>query len=524
MNAGQDISSPTCARIAALLPLLDDPGLESAAATEARAHLADCAYCQAELEQYRAIDKMLRARYGLASVPPRPTEEIMRHLTDHDGPVTTSGTPAARPPARPRLNFSGLAAVAAVLVIVTLSVLLFGARLGFGPGGHGPSGPPQYSFAGTKGVFAAVATVSSDEAWALGQVLTNWDGHSALNEVTFYHYKDGKWTPITVQTSEDFTTGGVTGFNGSISMDSATDGWAVASNYNRFEAVFRYSNGKWREVQAPDLYKIQAFSAHSAWALPAWSFGGQPQGVIAVMHYDGNSWVEQPISGVPNQSGARPIDLSMLSDQDGWALLALNQNSTQYALAHYSNGAWAVQSTFSAAEFADYSALAMASPTEGWVLGQKIVEDSNHKTTDVPLKQLLRHYVNGQWGEASLPLDGGPYFTLERIVMVSPTEGWITGVEQTVRPGTTASDYERHAIMFHYLNGQWKQVSLPQTNTAISEITDLSFTSDGHGWAAGYESDIPASDVVQDSDIMARGSPLLFSYQDGGWGLYQQQG
>jgi hypothetical protein len=41
-----------------------------------------------------------------------------------------------------------------------------------------------------------VPSPSADEAWALGQVLTNWDGHSALKEVTFYHYQNGTWTPV----------------------------------------------------------------------------------------------------------------------------------------------------------------------------------------------------------------------------------------------------------------------------------------------------------------------------------------
>src|SRR5581483_11571024 len=249
MNAGQLTPSPACARIAGLLPLLDDPQLNGKEAESARDHLAGCAYCQAQQEQYRSLDHALRTRYGLTSVPPRPTEEIMQHLTDHEGPVMTYPSSSRRAPTPPRVNLSGMAAIAAVLVIVTLTVLLFGARLGLGPGG--PTGPAQYSFPGTKGSFAAIAMVSPDEGWALGQILTNWDGHSALHEVTFYHYKSGKWTPVTVQTSEDFTLSGVSGFNGSISMDSPTDGWAVASNFNRFTALFRYSNGQWREVQGP---------------------------------------------------------------------------------------------------------------------------------------------------------------------------------------------------------------------------------------------------------------------------------
>ncbi len=520
MNAGQLTPSPACARIAALLPLLDDPQLNGKEAESARDHLAGCAYCQAQQERYRGLDHALRARYGLTSVPPRPTEEIMQHLTDHEGPVMTYPSSSRRAPTPPRVNLSGMAAIAAVLVIVTLTVLLFGARLGLGPGG--PTGPARYSFPGTKGSFAAIAMVSPDEGWALGQILTNWDGHSALHEVTFYHYKSGKWTPVTVQTSEDFTLSGVSGFNGSISMDSPTDGWAVASNFNRFTALFRYSNGQWREVQGPALYKIKAVSPSSAWALPGWAFLGSPSGPVGVMHFDGTSWSRQPIDGIENWPNARPLDLNMLSDSEGWALFSRTLDQTEYALAHYNGTTWSVSNIFSTSQGTYFDALAMVSATEGWVLGEQTVAKPNGVTAGAPMLLVLRHYNHGRWTNIPLPMDGGPYFKLDRIVMVSATEGWIAGTEQTARPGTTAANYESHAILFHYLNGQWKQVTLPQTNTAVSEITDLSFSGDGHGWAAGYVSDIPASDTVQDSDIQARGSPLLLSYQDGGWALYHQ--
>src|SRR5262249_14556804 len=94
MNAGQLTPSPAFVRVAALLPLLDDPELTGSTAQFARAHLAGCAYCQAQRQQYLGIDHALRTRFGLSSVPTRPTEEIMQRLSDHDRPATASPSPA----------------------------------------------------------------------------------------------------------------------------------------------------------------------------------------------------------------------------------------------------------------------------------------------------------------------------------------------------------------------------------------------------------------------------------------------
>ncbi len=51
------LPTPTaqCKIYAALLPILDEPGIDSDAAAEARAHLATCAYCQQQQAAYRQL-------------------------------------------------------------------------------------------------------------------------------------------------------------------------------------------------------------------------------------------------------------------------------------------------------------------------------------------------------------------------------------------------------------------------------------------------------------------------------------
>ncbi|HEX6817453.1 MAG TPA: hypothetical protein VF120_03700 [Ktedonobacterales bacterium] len=530
--------SPACERFAALLPLLDDAdaatGPQADSLSAAREHVRGCPYCQAQQRAYGALDAALRRTYSLGdgrgSIAPRSTGEIMRYIKDRDTqgtakPALSSGILTSFPRSR-RTVLSGVLAVASVILLIGLSLVLFTGRLGSHGLGVSHSGPPRYTFPGTQGLLADVSMVSPNEGWALGQVTKTAQGNHSLKEVTFYHYANGAWTPVYVPTSQDFSEGGVSGFNGTISMDSASDGWAVASNFNRFSVVLHYTNGAWSQVSAPFVMKLQALSPTSVWATTASDVG---YGASSIVHFDGTAWKTQTITGL--SAGATPyiVDLQMTSDTAGWALLSTDiQNSpATYAVAEYSKGAqdatgkWKVHSTLSTGGFGNFSALTMVSPTDGWIIGSLSVPDSTGNTAHVPEKQLLYHYANGKWNDASLPYDSHVFTVFTSITMLSATDGWIVGYEQNNYVGSTAADYERVPVLYHYNGTSWSSVAAPDTGTPISAITGVSFTSSGSAWASGYASDIPGSDTVQDSDVLQRASPELFTYQNGAWSLYQ---
>jgi hypothetical protein len=519
MSTHDPLPTPHCARVAPLLPLLDT-GLDADDAAFAHDHLRGCVYCRARLEEYASLDRALQRRYGLASLARRPTEEIMQHITNRDSTQTTP-----RPPRRGRLALpsgraflGGLGAVASVLALIGLALMLFGGRLfGSGPGAN--PGPARPSFPGTQGLFASIAMVSPTEGWALGQVTKTAQGERPLDEVTFYHFQSGAWTPTHVKTSKDFSVGGVSGFSGTISMDSPTDGWADVHNFNQVSTLLHYANGAWSEVAAPEVWRVQALGPKSVWAIMQSQDAG---GRANLAHYDGATWTPQSFTDLPSDATPRPTDFHMLSASAGWALVNLSDDThSNYAVVRYSGGAWTMHSTFSAGEFADFGAFAMLSPTEGWALGQKIVANSFGITTHVPLKQLLYHYSGGKWAEVALPVNTSDYVTLTRIVMLSPANGWIVGTEQRTYPGSTTSDFQRRVVLLQYANGRWTSVQAPPTGVAAEEMTDLAFTSDGAGWACGYLSDIPPADTVQDSDILKRATPELWTFHDGGWAAYQ---
>lgn len=553
MNTYDTDPSPACGRFASLLPLLDDPDTDDAETEAAREHLRSCPRCQASQAQYAALDRTLRLRYGLASVPRRPTEEIMRHISDRT--EESSESPAPRHSSSPHTSHSafggflrGLGAVACIAALLAVTFLLFNSRVHVGSSGKTYTGTPNYTFTGTTGSIASISMVSPNEGWALAQTLKTPQGARSPKEVTLYHYLHGKWTPVYVPISVDFSTsgpngnGGPGGFNGIISMDSPTDGWAEVHNFNRVTVLLRYTGGTWHEVLNPgtDVGGIQALSPHSVWAL-GWPKSDTvpcpfavnpgttcPPPGTSLLRFDGTTWSAQSFpASVGIGSGSSILFYHMTSDSSGWALAQINTipnnaNTGTYVVLLDKNSTWTVLSTFSVPENDNLTDFSMASDTEGWALGQRIVADASGSTTHVPVKQVLYHYANGHLSEVSLPISGGTFTTLESITMLSSSDGWIIGTVQSAYPGATVADYQAHTILFHYTNGAWAQVQTPDVNAPVDVVESMDFTADGHGWAVGYSADIPASQTVQTGDIPDSASPMLWSYQNGAWSVYRQ--
>jgi hypothetical protein len=533
MNHHTPASAINCAQMELILPILDDGenGPVSAAALE---HLRTCTHCQRERERYAMLDQAVREQFGALPVRSHATEEIMRQITERSQhPDTTAhSTPVPGGPRHPyhvsRPWLSGLGAVAVVAVLLGMAALLFGGRFGLGIGARG--GPPRPSFAGTQGLFADVSMVSPNEGWALAQVTKTPDGKSTSDTVTFYHYQDGLWSPETVTLSAmaatTLRTGGPGGFNGDISMDSATDGWAVVSNFNQGSVLFHFSGGKWQEVQlgAPggSLTDLQAISANSVWALSSAQYGG---GAALITHYDGTSWTPQTLNATLGNH-TQIVVLQMASDNLGWALIWTGVDSSigTYEIAQFTgNDTWSIQSSLNVGGLGELSGLAMVSSEDGWAIGQRGIDGPSSVTAGKPVPQIIYHYSNGKWHSVPLQFSGGGTFTtLQSIVMRSAHDGWIIAEEQNMQPGVTASGIEKHTILLHYDGTSWTEAQTPDVGGDASAITGMAFAGET-GWACGYVAALPDGKTIQDTDVPTYGSPMLWSYQNGGWTLYQQK-
>jgi anti-sigma factor RsiW len=123
---------PACATYAPRLPLLARGLLDAAEAKEVRAHLATCAYCQAQAALDDALDAAMRHRYQVAGDEDRflfTTEEITQ-MRERVPEGKSDGQPAATAVQRPlarrsRLRVALMPVAAAVLLACLVGAAVF---------------------------------------------------------------------------------------------------------------------------------------------------------------------------------------------------------------------------------------------------------------------------------------------------------------------------------------------------------------------------------------------------------------
>jgi hypothetical protein len=525
-----------CRAIAALLPLLDAPDTDAAAAAEARAHLDGCAYCQAQRAAYRQLEAAARRYLGPPAIPRYRTEDLMSDILREASaapaaehiPLSLTPTPApAMPPVlrgspgRPRHFLSGLASLAAVLVIIIISVVLF---TGHAPHTGSTSG---LSWTATQPQLSDIAMVSPTEGWAIGGTTTCYVSDANLEthysnadcshvDALLMHYQQGVWSQVTLS---------IPGQLESISMDSATDGWAVGVTVTKgIESILLHYDGQsWQKVPNSlnmDLMRVQMLSADDGWAI---GDGGDGPGT-SLLHYDGQSWTVQPwpaIPGIESKFGINITDLEMLSPTEGWAAgcfypFDADGTKQEALILHYTGGQWMVSGTF---EHGCLDSITILSPTDGWAVGLQTmptqVLDANGtpqvgSTPVSPIdaqKPLALHYTDGVWQPVDVSF-GNVQGGARQVFMPSATNGWMVSSGE--------------AALLHYQGRTWQSVHLPSVKNMVLYLNHLDMTSAAEGWAVGLQEATRGCMVAPppDGGVEVCSTPLLLHYQHNAWTIY----
>ncbi|HEU5198544.1 MAG TPA: hypothetical protein VFU32_02840, partial [Ktedonobacterales bacterium] len=449
-------------------------------------------------------------------------------------PFTPTPVPTAlREPGRTRRFLSGLASLAAVLVIILIAVVLFTGRATHTGSTSG------LSWTATESRLSDIAMVSPTEGWAIGATTTcyvydaNLETHYSNADcshvdVVLMHYQQGVWSPVSLP---------VVGQLQSISMDSATDGWAVGvSGDHGIESVLLHYDGqRWQEVPNQlglDLTKVQMLSATDGWAM---GMGGSEPGT-SLLHYDGQSWTVQPWPAIPGiESNGEMIinDLEMTSPSDGWAAGSLPSITSdpfqqEALILHYTGGQWTVSGTF---QYGGLTSIAMASPTDGWAVGwqdastqtlvngtPQSVQDSGTPQSPIDRqKPLALHYTDGEWQPVAVSFGTDPTMPWSfgqgrawQVLLPSATDGWMLG------PAS--------GVLLHYNGTTWQLVHLPAPtikNTLLA-LSGLDILSPTEGWAVGEQEATRGCPVAPPTDggVEVCATPLLLHYQHNAWTIY----
>ena len=274
------------------------------------------------------------------------------------------------------------------------------------------------------------------------------------------HYTGGRWISVITQIHAWITA---------IKMLSPTDGWAIGNR------VYHYDGVSWRRSKLAGGYPVQCYLRRLAqryldrgrWFLR----------LSARWQHDhfGLRWQNMDAAGTLRLPDYFSITaLSMVSSNQGWAVgsATLDGSKGYYpptgAILHYVNGTWRIARTLPSMNLQTVS---MGSASDGWVGGNMVTYS---KTGELPQTQSpgesdtpkLWHYISGQWVEVSTPRStllpaGAPSEgQISSITMFSATEGWMLG---NVDYGVQSLDQSISLgpDVFYLKQGRWVQVQTP---------------------------------------------------------------
>lgn len=452
--------------------VLPEPDREAVAA-----HLASCDACRRELEGWRAVQgalvegdreippddgavaswSALRGRLAPRSLLTHDTLNDRRDL-DRNG-LDTRASRRARPTDAQNSERRPYVAVAAVLLIVTLAVAVFsvvGARGGAHnksaastPHGAAPACSTSQLHAETppNSSLRSVSMISATDGWAVGYI---WDWQSPTPPATLImRFHNCVWSPVGQSIPSAWM------FNVSMSTDG--DGWAVG--------------GTVRYLTHPATGEPNSITTYEADTLQ-----------VFVLRFTHGQWRQTP-TPVSNMSGVS-AKVQMTSTTDGWMLVDGGKSHTDpYTIAkaetvlHYAGGVWTVVPTPFKTPGEVFWDLTTVSAGECWIAAY----DTNTSVATVA------HYQNGKWQTWNPGSSSDNYAQIMSIGVVNTHDVWV------------ASPYE----MFHFDGAAWKQITLPAAprQTALGVVPEVVMRSATDGWVVAPDAAIVDNKVTGPSAL-----------------------
>lgn len=433
-------------------------------------HLTSCGYCRNAVEQTQYVRGLMRASTrgvtqsgasmsiadavlarvedGKASSPalsPARREEI-------------SAVPVARAARnRRRDGWRRAAALAAALLLVICSALIF-TRMSprgqtsiptptMGPSGVGNIPGNWASVLPTGSTVSDVAVVSPTDIWAVGSAPAG-----LVQQALLMHFDGISWrlSPdrfLYVQLI-------------SISMTSASDGWAVGAYGTLKSALLHYSGGHWHDARASldtkglksdkvNLTAVRMASPTAGWALGQYT--SDPQWPTTVFQYSkvGNSYRWEPSSSLEKTHLA---SLSVVSDHEVWSTgfsdfaspkriilritITYTNGPTGPYPYHWDTHSWELDAGM-------FSGVSMLSSTDGWAAG-----------SDESGLGLLYHWDGQQWARQHFVPDGQEAGGIAGIAMTGTGTGWVYGRNQN--------------YLYSTANGQWFGYPLGENDLVVA--------------------------------------------------------
>ncbi len=194
--------------------------------------------------------------------------------------------------------------------------------------------------------------------------------------------------------------------------------------------------------------------------------------LILLLFSVSTAYAEWTVTTFPNPNPNLSSWLSQIDFIDSPEGWALQAPRRLY---HYSNGTWTTSGPpeLSSPLTRQLCNIQFISRDEGWAAGyieEQVEGGPNHQ------RGVLYHYVNGDWTTVSLPDISSEQWRLFGIQFFSSNEGWVLGMD----------DFNRRIIVLQYTDGEWKTYTFTKKTfkkrLSLLDPFKIAFTSPNEGW------------------------------------------
>jgi hypothetical protein len=295
----------------------------------------------------------------------------------------------------------------------------------------------------TMSTYLSVTAPGKGAAWAAGGAGGN--GSPATGRPAAARLSNGRWRPVSLP-------GGLTGWLGAISADSAKDAWAVSLqtgfalhwNGTRWTVARRWPEPKHGLLR--ELTGVTALSPSDVWV-----FGGPGAFPgVGTWHFNGHSWAH-----VTSAPGNGIVKASALSAKNIWAIGSAT--APEDSIAHFT-GKWHTVHA-PALSGLQFTSIAAVSRDDVWAVGT--VQTNGNQPR-------LVHLTRGGWSRMSLP------WPVDPVDVASDGRGgvWITAL------GARGS-----LVVHRSASGTWRRTTIGP-NAAMFGVAMIPGTTSlwGSGW------------------------------------------
>src|SRR5215471_3326408 len=283
----------------------------------------------------------------------------------------------------------------------------------------------------------AVAAVSSSDVWAVGEEDSGQP--YAPSHTLIVHWDGTAWTRVP---SPGPSTSGLFPSLVSLSMVSATDGWAVGS-----------------------VYDEQANTSRNL-----------------ALHWTGTSWqrvAASPAAGFTGVASFLPSDVTAVGDEQ------TGTHTFRPAAFHWNGTNWSLAATPPSppgvpASHAGVSSLSAPSATDMWAIGSYYASTAS--------KNLAWHWNGTRWAVMALPSPGVPLIGVSGLTgaaAISPANVWDVGFAATKN---CAYNCIYQTVSLQWNGTKWTRVATPDPGGPNQRAVLLGIGAAGPGniWAVGY--------------------------------------